>query len=202
MSWTALLPFKPPAQRKTRLAGLLDPEQRIALSAVMFDGVVAALERSESIGAIHLIAADRPDGWTGGWHADRGRGLNAELEAVRDTIGGPLLILHADLPLLGSEDVGALLVAAERAGRAIAPDRHGRGTNAVALYDDRPFLFQFGVASFPAHVGQGRAARVDRIGLALDIDSPDDLAEAVAAGFAMPGRSGRSGQAGRLGEAE
>jgi len=188
MRWTALLPFKPPAQRKTRLAGVLSPEERLTLSIALFESVVAALERSAGVGAIHLIAAERPPSWTGGWHGDRGRGLNAELEAARAEIGAaPFLVLHADLPLLQAADVDALLAAAEAAGRAIAPDRHGQGTNAVALHDTRPFAFRFGAESFGAHREQGPAALVDRLGLALDVDSPDDLAVAVAAGFIMPG---------------
>jgi 2-phospho-L-lactate guanylyltransferase len=184
MSWTALLPFKPPADRKTRLAGLLDPDQRIALSMLLFESVVRTLGECPAIGAIHLLAAAPPAGWQGGWHADRGRGLNAELEAARAAIGPhPLLVLHADLPLLAVPDVETLLDAAARAGRAIAPDRHGAGTNALALHDRRSLRFRFGPESFALHRAQGPAAIVARPGLALDIDSPADLAEAIGAGF-------------------
>jgi 2-phospho-L-lactate guanylyltransferase len=187
MSWTALLPFKPPADRKTRLAGALDPEQRIALSALLFENVVRTLAASGTIDAIHLLAAARPLGWRGGWHADLGRGLNAELEAARGAIGPhPVLVLHADLPLLAVTDVAALLDAAENVGRAIAPDRHGSGTNALALRDLRPLRFRFGPESFTLHREQGAAAIVARRGLALDIDSPADLAEAIEAGFVWP----------------
>jgi len=190
MGWTALLPFKPPAQRKSRLAGLLAPDARIALSQLLFDRVIRALEGSGKVGAIHLLAADRPAGWTGGWHADLGRGLNVEIEVACAAIGrSPLLVLHADLALLQPMDVDVLLDAAEQVGRAIAPDRHGQGTNAVALYDDRPFAFAFGTGSLAAHRSQGPAALVDRLGLTLDVDSPDDLAAAMAHGFRADGNS-------------
>lgn len=187
MNWTALLPFKPPAARKTRLAGALDPEQRIALSAQLFESVVRTLGECRAIDAIHLLATARPTDWHGGWQVDLGRGLNAELEAARAAIGPrPLLVLHADLPLLTPADVQTLLDVAADAGRAIAPDRHGSGTNALALHDLRPLRFRFGPESFSLHRDQGPSAIVVRQGLALDIDSPADLAEAIEAGFAWP----------------
>jgi 2-phospho-L-lactate guanylyltransferase len=117
------------------------------------------------------------------WRRDLGRGLNAELAALRDAITGPLLVVHGDLPLLGVEDVSALLAAAQVAGVALAPDRHGLGTNAVALREGADFGFAFGEGSLARHKLAPGAVTVSRTGLACDVDTPADLDAVLAAGW-------------------
>ncbi len=120
------------------------------------------------------------------WLPDRGRGLNAELGQARSSLGsGPLLIIHADLPALCPDDIRSMLEEAQHAGCAIAPDRHRRGTNAVALADGRDFRFRFGSGSFARHCNQagGECTIFERFGLALDVDTPDDLDLARASLF-------------------
>jgi 2-phospho-L-lactate guanylyltransferase len=99
--------------------------------------------------------------------------------------GERFLALFADLPLLGGPDIDALLDAAERAGCAIAPDRHVTGTNALALADRRPFNFHFGDDSFRQHRAEAGAGwrLVPRPGLSIDIDTPEDLNLATDRGF-------------------
>jgi len=186
--WSALVPLKPPGTRKGRLAERLSPGERERLSRYLFERTVAVLGAVPAIGAVHLLSADRPEGWAADWHRDAGRGLNLELERARAALGAvPLLVIHADLPLLEPEDVAALLEQAEEQGAAIAPDRHGEGTNAVALARAPDFRFAFGPGSYALHRAQaGESARVDRPGLALDCDTPDDLDRARAAGFRLP----------------
>lgn len=121
-----------------------------------------------------------PVAWPGrGWEPDRGTGLNAELDRVRAARGAAsLLVIHADLPRLSGEDVRALLAAAEMHGAAIAPDRAGVGTNAIALARGVPLPFAFGADSFARHeAALPGAAAVRRDGLARDVDTPEDLDE-------------------------
>jgi 2-phospho-L-lactate guanylyltransferase len=132
-----------------------------------------------------VLSQARPSGWTGAWRADSGLGLNHELEAARTTISGPLIVLHSDLPLLIVGDVEALVERADVGGLAIAPDRLVTGTNAIALAEGRRFAFAFGADSFRRHrerAGPGWRLAA-RPGLAIDIDTPEDLALAVARGF-------------------
>jgi len=166
--WTALLPLKPPGLRKTRLAGLLSPAQRVALTEVLFARMVAALRGCPSVTQIILLAAS-PGNWTGGFIADAGRGLNAELQAARESLAGSLLVLLPDLPFVTDQDIAALLNAAP----ALAPDRHGAGTNAVALQAGAAFQFAFGPGSLRAHAASG-AMMVYRDGLAFDLDTASD----------------------------
>lgn len=183
-AWTAIVPFKTAGRRKTRLAPVLSAAERDHLAQALFDRVIAVLDAVPAVGLITVLSAAPPSRADLRWLPDRGRGLNAELQALE--IAGPRLIIHADLPLVTPDDVGAL-AAAGRGGGAIAPDRHGTGVNALALDEGVSLAFRFGPGSFARHREQAavRLAVVDRPGLALDIDTPEDLAESFRRGFRM-----------------
>lgn len=184
--WNAIVPFKTAGQRKTRLAPALSPPERDRLAQALFDRVVGVLDASPAVGRISVLSEARPETRPGqtdvDWLPDRGLGLNAELQALG--IAEPRLIIHADLPLVTPDDVETLLAAAHGGG-AIAPDRHGTGVNALALDSGVTMEFGFGPGSFAHHRKQGRLMVVARQGLALDIDTPEDLAEAVRLGFRL-----------------
>jgi 2-phospho-L-lactate guanylyltransferase len=185
LTWTAVIPFKGRGERKTRLAGFLKPEERQALSERLFRHVAGVLGSVPQIDDVVVLSDVRPPGWTGRLALDEGRGLNGELGALAAGLGaGPLLIVHADLPLIGPGDIEALLSGA-LGGVGIAPDRHGEGTNALALRYPTGFDFAFGPGSFARHQAEakGLAQVVVRQGLGLDIDIPEDLTAAAAAGF-------------------
>lgn len=181
MSWTAVVPLKAPADRKTRLAAHLTREERIALSDDMARHVLATLGAAPAIGRVLLLSPEPLSALRADWVPDKGRGINTELACVRADCGRPMLVLHADLPGLLRDDVAALLASAEESGIAIAPDRHEQGTNAVALADARAFRFAFGPGSFRAHCDQAGGAVVRRPGLSFDIDTLCDLENARAA---------------------
>ncbi len=185
MKWTAIVPFKAKPEPKSRLADALTAPDRIALARRLLAHVTQVLGGHREIEETVLLAAERPQSWTGPWIADQGRGLNGELEAARLSLGERwLLIVHADLPLLRAAELDALLGAAARSGSAIAPDRHGSGTNALALCDASVLAFCFGPDSFRRHRAQlPDAAIVKEEGLGLDLDTPADLARAIARGF-------------------
>jgi 2-phospho-L-lactate guanylyltransferase len=92
-----------------------------------------------------------------------------------------VLVLPADLPLITREDIIALL---DRAVRppvvVIAPDRHGKGTNALLMCPPGIIEFDFGENSFQRHCERAKAAGarlevVDLPTLGLDLDLPEDL---------------------------
>jgi 2-phospho-L-lactate guanylyltransferase len=182
--WNAIVPFKMAGQRKTRLAPALSPPERDRLAQALFDRVVGVLDACPAVERISVLSETSPSHVGLDWLPDRGLGLNAELQAL--PTAGPRLVIHADLPLVTPDDVEALLAAA-RGGGAIAPDRHGTGVNALALDAGVPIEFRFGPDSLARHQEQagGRLAIVARPGLALDIDTPEDLAEAVRLGFRL-----------------
>ncbi|MFT3966681.1 MAG: 2-phospho-L-lactate guanylyltransferase [Sphingobium sp.] len=186
--WTAIMPFNFGRPRKTRLAAILSPEERDALALAMARHVAGALAAAPSIGAVRLLSPLDP-GLPGTlWVEDRGGGLNAELEAARDALaGGPVLLIHADLPLLAPADAETLIAAAADHGAAIAPDAARLGTNALALADGRPVTLAFGMDSLARHRNAlPGAPLVERPGLVHDVDDEASLRAAMASGFVPP----------------
>ena len=189
MNWIALVPFKA-MPRKSRLAQRLSLAARERLTQVLFDRLMQTLRAVPEVGAVYVIADEQPQGRQVGWIRDLGRGLNAEIEAARAELDAntSILVIHADLPLVEPTDIRELLTRGEQQGCAIAADRHGDGTNAIALARGRAFNFHFGPHSLPAHLAQASpAALVECRRLSLDCDTPDDLDAAIAAGFELPG---------------
>jgi len=181
----AVIPFKGSAERKTRLGSRLGMEERQRLSQELFEHVVSVLRQVPTLRDVALLSDLRPNRWRGPFLQDEGRGLNAELNAIVESHRPTrLLVIHADLALVSGDDIAAL-VAGDGAACAIAPDRHGTGTNALALVEPLGFRFAFGLDSFSRHcaAAKGKARVVTRLGLGLDIDTEDDLDAAISAGF-------------------
>lgn len=187
MSWTAVVPFKGRVERKTRLGGRLGMEERQNLSQDVFERVLGVILRSPMLDEVAILSDLRPKEWQGPFFWDEGRGLNVELNAVVAAYRpARLLVIHADLPLVSVEDI-AVLISIDDSACSLAPDRHGTGTNALALVEPQGFEFAFGTNSFSAHcaAARGNARIVTRLGLGLDIDTPEDLDTAIAAGFTV-----------------
>lgn len=194
----ALVALKDLAQAKTRLAGLLRPSERRALALAMLEDVLSVLQGHPRINCITLVSDDPAAHLLAGQYALQhwreselgGTGLNAVIGSasarLRQAGTEPLVVLHADLPLLTEADISAVLLAQrESAGLVLACDRHGSGTNLLAFSADCTPTFCFGPGSCAAHLAaassMGMATQViRRTGLALDVDEPQDLAELLA----------------------
>ncbi len=177
--WTALVAVKQGAQAKSRLSNLLDLPARTALADALAEHVVSCLRGIDLIEAVCVLSPS-PVQWDGvTWMADSGSGLNNELDRAAAALPGPLLVLHADLPFVEANEITQFLAAATDAGVAIAPDRHERGTNGVA-FTGGASGFAFGPGSLDRHLGKWpNAVIVRRHGLAFDLDTADDFAEAA-----------------------
>lgn len=188
MNWIAIVPLNYGRPCKTRLANCLTDAQRTALVESMARHILRQLKMVPSVEQIHLLSPACPPFAADLWIEDEGRGLNHELAAVRVRFPGrPVLFIHADLPLIKASEIALLLDAAAQSGVAIAPDHTGRGTNALAIADARTFTPAFGPDSLEAHqAALPDAAIVELEGLALDVDEPDCLAQAIARGFQVP----------------
>jgi 2-phospho-L-lactate guanylyltransferase len=188
MTWTAIVPLKQGPHQMSRLASSLSQTERAALSDVLAWHVLETIRRSPSVETLVLLSPRKP-GWAGAqWARDRGRGLNGELAHWRAaTPHRPIIVLHADLPLLRSDDVEAMIAGATASGVALAADRHGTGTNAMALAGHVAAHFAFGEDSLARHrLALPAATILETTGLSIDIDSPEDLSFARAAGFKLP----------------
>src|SRR5579883_87432 len=93
-----------------------------------------------------------------------------------------LLTISADLPLLSQEDVRALLTSGERSQVVLAASTDGTGTNAILMRPPLVLPYLFGPNSLHAYVQAARQHQisytlVQNAGLALDIDTQEDLHE-------------------------
>jgi 2-phospho-L-lactate/phosphoenolpyruvate guanylyltransferase len=184
--WRVVVPIKQGRDGKTRLAAMLGDNARSSLAERMAAHVLGVLQGCFDCTQITVLSPHRPANWEGDWMRDEGRGLNAELSAWRDAQGNsPILIIHADLPLLKKDDVQALLQAAGQ-GAALATDRAGQGTNALAIADKRPMVLCFGANSRSRHCDQYPDVPVlQREGLMADLDTPEDAQFIRNRGFAI-----------------
>jgi 2-phospho-L-lactate guanylyltransferase len=202
MSTIAILPVKSFGAAKQRLAGALGAGSRQALAQAMFSDVLASLRRVSGLDGIAVVTADR---------VAESAALGERVHVLRDTeeagqsnaalIGiryaleagfGRVLLVPGDTPLLDPAEVADLLERSPAA--AIVPDRHGTGTNALLLSPPDVLEPSFGPESLARHTSAARAAcvaySVERVPtLALDVDTPEDLAALAAA---LEGRRGQA----------
>lgn len=123
---------------------------------------------------------------------DPPRGMNAAvgrgLETVAAAGADGALVLVADLPLARAEDLEAVIAApAPRRSVVLVPSHDGTGTNAMLLRPPEALAPRLGVDSRARHLDQAARRGVASVvlpmeRLALDIDTPRDLAALIVLG--------------------
>ena len=181
-----LIPVKDFRQAKARLSGVLSPDQRIRLARWTADQVVTAAAPLPV-----FVACDDTDvaewaeasGATVLWRP--GMGLNAAVGDGIATLAAAgiehVVVAHSDLarpsPLASLVMIGGIV---------LVPDTNDDGTNVVAVQTSVGFQPAYGSQSFRRHLTHaltlGVPVRVQRdVNLALDIDTPADLAHPLVA---------------------
>jgi len=202
MTARIVIPMRPPEEGKARLAAHLPAADRIALILHMFDHVLDVARACVPAG--HCTVVSRSEALLARAQArgaqplpEAGHGLNAALEQASAHLAAqcdaPVLALNGDLPLLTPADVQLML--GLQSDVVCAPDRSGTGSNALAMKHPGLLRYAFGPGSLAAHRKAAAAAglcfaTVDRIGLALDIDTPHDLDRQLALGGPQAQASG------------
>lgn len=111
-------------------------------------------------------------------------GHNAALHAAAQQEQGTntiaLLTIAADLPLLRPEDIRGMVELSTRYPVVLAPSREGTGTNAILVRPPLALPYLFGPGSLQRYQQTARQLHLSStlyhsIGLALDIDTIDDL---------------------------
>ena len=127
------------------------------------------------------------------------------LDAVAGRGAAAALVMTADLPLARADDVDAILTAAPPPPSAVlVPSHEGTGTNAMLLRPPGAIAPRLGPDSLARHLaladrGGVQVRRLERPRLALDIDTPRDLAALIARGTtARPSPPARASVADRL----
>lgn len=193
MNRWALIPIKGFDRGKSRLADVLEPEERAQLTRELFDHVVDVLKRSNSVDHIAVVS----DSDEARRHAEaRGllalsdvetrRGLsdvvNAAVQHLEARGATSVLICMSDLPELCVDDIDSVTRALEESDVVLVPDLLQRGTNVIAL---RP------PSALPSCLGHDDSLRRHRelardigltvtvplrAGMSFDVDHPGDLA--------------------------
>jgi 2-phospho-L-lactate/phosphoenolpyruvate guanylyltransferase len=195
MKTFAILPMKTFGEAKQRLDQELQPGPRRALAEAMFCDVLVALRRSSSVDQVLVVSGDHgAQRIAGGYGAmvleepDRGHN-DAASTGVREALelgADRALLVPGDCPLLDPAELDELIGRPAQAGSVlIIPDRHGTGTNALLLTPPDAMVPSFGPGSCQRHASDAQAAGiagevVEVASLALDVDTPDDLATVQA----------------------
>lgn len=191
MSDWLVVPVKSLRHGKTRLAEVLAPAQRRALMDQMLVHILAQAAQYPGLDKTVVVSGcsetrERAVELTACAIAETGYGLNAAIRqaqlAVRQWGASKMLVVPCDLPMLDSSDLWQLSLSGKPGLIGIASDRRGIGTNGLCLDPKLEFIFQFGDYSYRSHVESANRLglkydAVDCLGLAFDVDTPEDLAE-------------------------
>ncbi len=186
----AIIPVKPLARAKSRLARTLKAPTRAALVRSIFSRTLDVITQVERIDGVIVVSRDltilelaRQRNAIALAEADSG--LNPALTQAAQWAAQhnaqAVIVIPVDLPLIRPADLDALIDrAVEKRCIVIAPDRRDDGTNVLLVRPPNAIHFAYGAASFNAH----RAQAIER-GLtvheyrspttAFDIDVPSDL---------------------------
>jgi 2-phospho-L-lactate/phosphoenolpyruvate guanylyltransferase len=187
---TAVLPVKRFAAAKQRLAPGMGSTHRAELAAAMLEDVLEAIGAARSIErtivvtseprAVELASATGaevvPDPDEGGHSGAALAGIARAQQLGAERV----VLLPIDCPLLEPRELERLLTGMPERYVAIVPDRHGTGTNALALSPPDAIEPAFGEGSCARHVASARDASLpfgveELPSLALDLDTPADV---------------------------
>lgn len=184
----AIIPMKPLAQGKSRLAQSLTEEQRADLALGMLRRVILAI-KAASVDTVWVVGGDDrvraiTRGLGGNSLEELGEGLNDTLKKAFELAfdqGKSALYVAGDLPFLKPSDIHSMLQASRNRGNVtLAPARRDGGTNAILVPFGVALQPELGQGSFMKHLTQ--AARLETSvainssqGLGFDLDVVDDL---------------------------
>ena len=185
---------------KSRRGAVLDAEERRDLVERLLQRTVAAARATPGVTEVLVVSPD-PEVLAVASAAGAvpllqlSRGLNPALQEARAAIRADrILVVPGDIPAVTAGDLAAVIAAGDAAGAPgviLAPDRHGRGTNALLLAPPDVIDPAFGGDSRAAHAwlaSSADAAYAEVSGvLSLDIDTADDLLLAEALLIGWPG---------------
>jgi 2-phospho-L-lactate guanylyltransferase len=190
--WGVVVPVKRLSVAKSRLAAYGDVARRELALAFAGDVVAAALgcavvaevlvvtddaHAARTLTALGArVAPDDPDA-----------GLNPALSHGADLLraGHPLrgvVTVSADLPALHPDDLATVLAAVPAGGRAFVADSAGTGTTLLAAAAPAALAPAYGSGSRERHGASGAVELAGTPALRRDVDTPEDLREALALG--------------------
>ncbi|UUS34950.1 MULTISPECIES: 2-phospho-L-lactate guanylyltransferase [Streptomyces] len=193
--WSVVVPLKPLALAKSRLADAVGPAERRGLALAFAQDTVAAVLACPAVRDVVVVTDDRPaaralEALGARVLPDRpGAGLNAALSygarAVRERRPrAPVAALNADLPALRPAELARVLAVAAAFPRAFLADAADIGTTFLSAAPGMQLRPAFGGASRSRHSSSG-AVEI-RLGgvpsVRRDVDTEADLRAALELG--------------------
>lgn len=199
MRVAGIVPVKPLGVALGRLARVLDAPTRRELQMGMLADVLSTCRRTTSLTELIVVTADPEAAALARDHqahviADHSppRGMNPAvvigLAAAHVAGADAALVLTADLPAARPEDLEQIIATmGEGEGVTLVPSDDGTGTNALLIRPPDAFAPQLGIDSRASHREQAALRDIELRefacpGIALDVDTPADLARFIAAG--------------------
>jgi 2-phospho-L-lactate guanylyltransferase len=191
MTLWAIVPVKPLRRGKSRLAGTLNEDERTKLNRDLLQHTLETLSDLKEVDGVLVVSRD-----PNVLHIARDHGARTVQEDGQPELNTALkrativaqvyatrgvLVLPADLPLITRDDILTLIKrATEPPVVVIAPDRHGKGTNALLISPPGLIEYDFGENSFQRHCDAikkagARLEIVELPSLGLDLDVPEDF---------------------------
>jgi 2-phospho-L-lactate/phosphoenolpyruvate guanylyltransferase len=191
MTIWAIVPVKPLRRGKSRLAGLLSEEQRTSLNRYLLEHTLTILNKISGIEHTLVVSRDPAalaltrsmggrtvleDGAPQFNTAIKRATIVAQAQGAR-----AVLILPADLPLVESSDLEALISQGQTPPViVIASDRRLDGTNCLFINPAGLIEYGYGTGSFHRHCQRAiqAGARLEVVNserIGLDLDLPEDL---------------------------
>ena len=196
MKTLVILPVKSFDDAKQRLRTELQPAPRRSLVEAMFSDVLVALRRATLVEQVLVVSnhngAQRIAGGYGAMVVDdlelgHNEAAVIGVERALELGAERALLVPGDCPLLAQDELDELIGRpVGNPSALIVPDRHGTGTNALLLTPPDALAPSFGPGSRERHEAAARAAGIEVQtvpvpSLALDVDTPEDLAAVRAA---------------------
>ncbi|MDP9399944.1 MAG: 2-phospho-L-lactate guanylyltransferase [Actinomycetota bacterium] len=190
MRTVAILPVKRFGAAKTRLGDAAGDVGRPALAEAMVADVLAATARVRGLDEVLVVTAEPRAEALARVHGARvvrdvreaGQSAAAKLGLQRVRAADRAVLLPGDCPALDPSELDALLDEAPAPRSVVVvPDRWGTGTNGLVLTPPGALVPAFGIGSRARHERAAAAAGLTCVvaevpSLALDVDSPEDLA--------------------------
>lgn len=188
----AIVPVKNLANVKQRLAPALSPDERQGLFASMLEDVLSVLVQVRTLDRVCLVTRDPQASALAARLGARvleepeNRGHTEAVQFGADAAAAAgldgIITIPADVPLITPDEVERVVAAhGDAPAITIVPSHDELGSNAVACSPPHALVFRFGDNSFFPHLERARASGVEPQvvqceGIALDVDTPADLA--------------------------
>ncbi len=185
----AVIPVKPFASAKRRLAHILNSYERAHLAELMLSDVLDSVHAARTLAGAVIVTCNRDAAAMARAHGmqvlleDGEFGLTTAIErgltAVNDLANGAVII-PSDIPQLPSGTIDAVVGKTPDRGVTLVPAMYDGGTNLLCLRSPRVMTPMYGPDSFNRHHGAalkaGARTRIHMCSLAgNDLDEPRDL---------------------------